>query len=371
MRASPAPGKGRRPGTVAVSASTTAEVRELPARTPAATRAHHAAASISPRTGERRRRVSRCQAVRRVSGCNRRGAIVNARSRAADDDEHQRADDPGADGRVHVRTRVIRPTTVSPWTIGTRARASPATTSAISTTRREPSSPRPRWTTTSIDRVRCWRTATSGQAGAAWMIERLQPVQGVERAVGVARRPGAVVAGVQRLDERQHLRSAHLADDQAVGPQPQRRANELLEGHGVRAVRRRRPGLQPDQVIGCGSSSAVSSMVTIRSPGAVRPSTALSSEVLPDEVGSAHDDVAPSGDGDIEHGADRPTTEGVERERAVAEATHAQAGPVGGDRGDHGAHPRAVREPGVDHRRRAVEAASEWSEDPFDDHGQV
>ena len=40
------------------------------------------------------------------------------------------------------------------------------------------------------------------------------------------------MAGVQRLDERQHLRSADLADDQAVGPQPQRRAHEVLEGDG-------------------------------------------------------------------------------------------------------------------------------------------
>ena len=115
----------------------------------------------------------------------------------------------------------------------------------------------------------------------------------------------------------------------------------------------------------------MSSMVTIRSPGAVRPSTVLRSDVLPDEVGSAHDDVAPSGDGDIEHGADGLTTERIEWQRPVAEAAHAEAGAVGGDRGDHGAHPRPIREPGVDDRRRAVEAASERGEDPFDDDGEV
>ena len=58
------------------------------------------------------------------------------------------------------------------------------------------------------------------------------------------------MAGVQRLDERQHLRSAHLADDEAVGPQPQRRAHELVERHGGRAVGCRRPGLQAHEVIG-------------------------------------------------------------------------------------------------------------------------
>ena len=107
-------GRGAGHGTVAASASTTAEVRELPARTPAATRAHHAATSISPRTCERRRRVSRRQPCAEAPAATRRGAIVNARSRPPTMTSTSAPTIAGADGRVHVRTRVIRPTTVSP-----------------------------------------------------------------------------------------------------------------------------------------------------------------------------------------------------------------------------------------------------------------
>ena len=40
----------------------------------------------------------------------------------------------------------------------------------------------------------------------------------------------------------------------------------------------------------------------------------LSSDVLPDDVDSADDDVAPPGDGDVEHGADGLAAERVERQ---------------------------------------------------------
>ena len=60
------------------------------------------------------------------------------------------------------------------------------------------------------------------------------------------------MAGVQRLDEREHLGPADLADDEAVGSQPQRRAHQLLERDRRRAVRARRPGLEAHEVVGGG-----------------------------------------------------------------------------------------------------------------------
>ena len=48
--------------------------------------------------------------------------------------------------------------------------------------------------------------------------ERFEAMQGVERAVGVTRRPRSVVTGVQGLDEPEHLPAAHLADDESVWP---------------------------------------------------------------------------------------------------------------------------------------------------------
>ena len=105
-RARAASGNGRRPGAVAASASATAEVSELPARTPAATRSHHAgdldlagavrtAAAGQPLPGACAESPAATAAARSSS----------ARSRPPTMTSDERADDPGADGRVHVRTR--------------------------------------------------------------------------------------------------------------------------------------------------------------------------------------------------------------------------------------------------------------------------
>ena len=41
----------------------------------------------------------------------------------------------------------------------------------------------------------------------------------------------AVVAGVQRGEQIDHLRAANLADDYPVGPHPQRLPDEIADGH--------------------------------------------------------------------------------------------------------------------------------------------
>ena len=152
----------------------------------------------------------------------------------------------------HARTLVIRPTTVSPRDDRPQLQALTAGRDLgdLDDAPRRRRRARPRWTTTSIERVEVLAHGAQRPRRRGLDDQRLQAVQGVEGAVGVARRPRAVVAGVQGLHERQHLRPAHLADDQAVGTQPQRGAHELLERDGVRPVGCRRPGFEAHEVVG-------------------------------------------------------------------------------------------------------------------------
>ena len=116
-----------------------------------------------------------------------------------------------------------------------------------------------------------------------------------------------------------------------------------------------------------GRSSTVSSMVTMRSPRRAAPERGVEQRGLAGRCRPAHDDVAAGGDEQLEHGDERIRSERVEPERAVAEAAHRQAGAVGRHRRDHGAHPGAVGEAGVDDRVGAVEAASERGQDALGD----
>ena len=141
------------------------------------------------------------------------------------------------------------------------------------------------WMTTSIDRCSCWRIAASGQVGAACSDERLEPQQRVERTVGVTRRDRSVVAGVHRLDQCEHLVAAHLADDDAVGPQPERGPHEVGQLDRRRAVGERGSRLEAHRRCRASTdSSVVSSITRTRSSAATWPTSAASSDVLPDEV---------------------------------------------------------------------------------------
>ena len=78
--------------------------------------------------------------------------------------------------------------------------------------------------------------------------ERLEPEEGVDRAVGVARGQRTVVAGVHGLHQPGHLVAADLADHEPVGSQPQRGAHELVEGDRSDAVGRGRSGFEAHDV---------------------------------------------------------------------------------------------------------------------------
>ena len=56
-----------------------------------------------------------------------------------------------------------------------------------------------------------------------------------------------------------------------------------------------------------------------------------------------------------------------ERDRPDREPPDREAGPVGRERREHRVQPRAVGEPRVDHRRRAIEPEPERRDDPLGD----
>ena len=112
------------------------------------------------------------------------------------------------------------------------------------------------------------RTAASGNPASASSTSVSSRDERVGRAVGVDGRHRAVVTGVERLQHVERFATAHLADHDAVGAHAQRGTHE-------RRARRRRPHLRRSAgrassrtTCGCASrSSAVSSMVTMRSRG--------------------------------------------------------------------------------------------------------
>ena len=78
--------------------------------------------------------------------------------------------------------------------------------------------------------------------------ERLEPGERVGRRVRVHGRERAVVTGVERLQHVEGLAAAHLADDQPVGPHPQRGAHQLAHAHRARALGVRGPRLEAHDV---------------------------------------------------------------------------------------------------------------------------
>ena len=207
--------------------------------------------------------------------------------------------------------------------------------------------------------------------------ERLDPGRHVGGRVGVQRAAPALVPGVERGQQVDDLGAAHLADDEPVGPHPQRLP------HQVRTVTSPAPSMlggrasSPTTCGWSGRSSVASSTRTIRSAGSTRDSSAASSVVLPNPVPPLTRNASR---------ADRPRAAGGRRpgsgrrrrpaRRAnAAGARHPQrdqrAGP--GDRGEHRVEPGAVGQPDVDVGRGVVEPPPAGGGEPLGEaaHGLV
>ena len=78
--------------------------------------------------------------------------------------------------------------------------------------------------------------------------ERLEPGRHVEGGVGVQGAAAAVVAGVERGQQVDHLGAAHLADHQPVGPHPQRLPDQGAQVDRAGALDVGGPALERDDV---------------------------------------------------------------------------------------------------------------------------
>ena len=174
-----------------------------------------------------------------------------------------------------------------------------------------------------------------------------------------------------RREHVQRLAAADLADDDAVGPHPQRVAHEVADRHLAATLDARRPRLQAHDVRLAQAQLGGVLDVTIRSPAGTNDDSALSVVVLPEPVppltrmlsAGAHrarQQVAqrrlPGPGGDQVVGA----------QPARAEAADRQHRPVERQRRDHDVDARAVGQPRVAQRLGLVDAAPERREDPLD-----
>ena len=78
--------------------------------------------------------------------------------------------------------------------------------------------------------------------------QRLDARRHVGGGVGVQRAAAALVPGVEGRQQVDDLAAAHLADDEPVGPHPQRLPDQGPHGHLARALEVGRPGLEPHAV---------------------------------------------------------------------------------------------------------------------------
>ena len=176
------------------------------------------------------------------------------------------------------------------------------------------------------------------------------------------------MAGVQRLEHVECLATAHLTDDQPVGPHAQRTPNQLAHADRARAF-------------GVGGPRLEAHHVRLFEPelgrlldrhdafgGIDRPRERVATRRLPHAGGARHDDVPTTAHHRVQEDASRRVeSERVERHTPRVEAPNRDARTVRRQRWQHGMQARPVGEAGVDHRRGAVEAQPQRCDDPFDD----
>jgi hypothetical protein len=71
-----------------------------------------------------------------------------------------------------------------------------------------------------------------------------QPRQRLRRRIGMDRRQGAGVSGVQGLQQIEHSPATHVAHDDAIGPMPERGAQQITD-RDRRCVWLLQPRLEP------------------------------------------------------------------------------------------------------------------------------
>ncbi len=118
----------------------------------------------------------------------------------------------------------------------------------MASTARWPSGRRATWTTASTEEWIWARMASTGRPVPARRTRLSRRARASAGPVGVDGAERAAVAGVERLEEVEGLLAPDLADDQPVGPEPQRGPDERPDRDRTGALGVGRPGLEPDDV---------------------------------------------------------------------------------------------------------------------------
>ncbi len=215
-----------------------------------------------------------------------------------------------------------------------------------------------------------------GQREAAHGDHRFQTGKRLARAVGVERAHRAVVAGVHGLEQIERLRSAHLADDDALGPHAQAVLDQVAHGDLALALDIGRAGLETDHVgllqlkLGgvLGGDDALVRLDVARQ--------AVEQRRLAGAGAAGDQHVAARAGDDLEDGGaiggDRAVLdELIEGELVLLELADGQGRPVDGERRSDDVDAAAVGEARVADRRGFVDAPADLADDALADVHQL
>ena len=178
------------------------------------------------------------------------------------------------------------------------------------------------------------------------------------------------MAGVERPDQVERLRPTNLTDDYPVGPESERRSQQRADGHLTGALGICWMSLEPDHMAW---QPELGRVLDGHDPLAGRDQSPEEIEEggLPGAGASRDNDRLPFHDGlfekaDLLRSGSAQWDQGMQRVDGEGEAADGDDGVIDCGGWDHGMETAAVGEPGIDHRRRAVDAQAEWGEHPLD-----
>src|SRR5690606_5583653 len=184
--------------------------------------------------------------------------------------------------------------------------------------------------------------------------QSLEAPESLRRGVGVDGGEASQMAGVEGPQHVQGLRPAHLANDDPVRAEPERRPQELTQADSAVTVGVRRMSLEPDHVPREGEFGSVFDRHHSLVWGNLRRQQVEESG-LPRPGPPGHDDVAPPPHGAAQFpdlfGTSRPSGhEIVEGGDGLGETADRHHWPVHGGGGDDGMEAGTVRQTGINRR---------------------
>ena len=218
-----------------------------------------------------------------------------------------------------------------------------------------------------IDRGRDLRAHRGhGERDAGEERQRLEPGERGGGTVRVDGRERSVVTGVERLQHVERFPTAHLADDQPVGPHAQRGPHEFPHRHRAHPFGVRGPRFQSDDMgLRQGQLRRL-----FDGDDALARVDRLGQRVAQRRLARARcarDQQVPAA---AHHRVDEVTAaafdaERIDPDRPGDEAADRDARAIRGEGREHRVQPRSVGQAGIDQRRRVIEAETERGHDTF------